>query len=35
MKITCVSSLVDNANIRNWIFAKVETDQEGLYGWGE
>lgn len=35
MKITCVSSLVVNANMGNSIFAKVETDQEGLYGWGE
>jgi galactonate dehydratase len=35
MKITRVSSLVVNANMRNWIFVKVETDQDGLYGWGE
>ncbi len=35
MKITRVSSLVVNANMRNWIFVKVETDQAGLYGWGE
>ena len=21
--------------MRNWIFVKVETDQDGLYGWGE
>ena len=21
--------------MRNWIFVKVETDQAGLYGWGE
>ncbi|MBK9945123.1 MAG: galactonate dehydratase [Kouleothrix sp.] len=35
MKISRVSSLVVNANMRNWIFVKVETDQHGLYGWGE
>jgi galactonate dehydratase len=35
MKITRVSSLIVNANMRNWIFVKVETDQAGLYGWGE
>ncbi|MGI8484713.1 MAG: galactonate dehydratase [Thermomicrobiales bacterium] len=35
MKITRISSLVVNANMRNWIFVKVETDQDGLYGWGE
>src|SRR5215212_2325460 len=35
MKITRVSTLVVNANMRNWIFVKVETDQDGLYGWGE
>ncbi|HEY3229275.1 MAG TPA: galactonate dehydratase, partial [Roseiflexaceae bacterium] len=34
-KITRVSSLVVHANMRNWIFVKVETDQAGLYGWGE
>jgi galactonate dehydratase len=35
MKITKVSTVVVNANMRNWIFVKVETDQPGLYGWGE
>jgi galactonate dehydratase len=35
MKITRISSLVVNANMRNWVFVKVETDQDGLYGWGE
>lgn len=35
MKITRISSLVVNANMRNWIFVKVETNQDGLYGWGE
>jgi galactonate dehydratase len=35
MKIARVSSLVVNANMRNWVFVKVETDEDGLYGWGE
>ena len=35
MKITNISSVVVNARMRNWIFVKVETDQPGLYGWGE
>lgn len=35
IRITRVSTLVVNAEMRNWIFVKVETDQPGLYGWGE
>ncbi len=35
MKIARVSTLVVNARMRNWVFVKVETDQAGLYGWGE
>lgn len=35
MKITDVSTVVVNANMRNWIFVKVQTDQPGLHGWGE
>jgi galactonate dehydratase len=35
MKIRRISSLVVNARMRNWVFVKVETDQDGLYGWGE
>src|SRR4026208_1148926 len=35
MKITRISTTVVNARMRNWIFVKVETDQSGLYGWGE
>ena len=36
MKITRVTPLVVAAPPnRNWIFVKVETDQPGLYGWGE
>lgn len=35
MKIRAISTRVVNAGMRNWIFVKVETDQPGLYGWGE
>ncbi len=35
MKITDVKTLVVNAEMRNWVFVKVETDQDGLFGWGE
>lgn len=35
MKITRIETCVVNAQMRNWIFIKVETDQPGLYGWGE
>ncbi|MGQ0570020.1 MAG: galactonate dehydratase [Armatimonadota bacterium] len=34
MKITAIRPLIVNAQMRNWIFVKVETDQ-GLVGWGE
>jgi galactonate dehydratase len=35
VKITRISPVIVNANMRNWIFVKVETDEPGLYGWGE
>jgi galactonate dehydratase len=35
MKIEKLRSIVVNAEMRNWVFCKVETDQPGLYGWGE
>jgi galactonate dehydratase len=35
MKITAVKPLVVHAEMRNWVFVKVETDQAGLIGWGE
>ncbi|WP_221930808.1 enolase C-terminal domain-like protein [Telmatospirillum sp. J64-1] len=35
IRITGIKTLVVNAEMRNWIFVKVETDQDGLYGWGE
>lgn len=34
MKITGISAVVVNAQMRNWVFVKVETD-EGITGWGE
>jgi galactonate dehydratase len=35
MKITAVETLVCHARMRNWVFVKVRTDQDGLWGWGE
>jgi len=35
VKITGIRTLVVNAEMRNWIFVRVDTDQPGLYGWGE
>jgi galactonate dehydratase len=35
MKITAVKTFVCNAVMRNWVFVRIETDQPGLYGWGE
>jgi len=34
MKITAVKTFIFNANFRNWLFVKVETDA-GIHGWGE
>jgi galactonate dehydratase len=34
VKITSVSTVVVNAQMRNWVFVKITTD-EGLVGWGE
>ena len=34
MRITDIGSVVVNAEMRNWIFVKIETDS-GLHGWGE
>jgi galactonate dehydratase len=33
--ITGIETVVVNAEMRNWIFVKVLTNQPGLYGWGE
>ncbi|MDX8515214.1 galactonate dehydratase [Mesorhizobium captivum] len=30
-----VTTRVVNADMRNWVFVRIETDQPGLYGWGE
>lgn len=35
MKIANIKTFVVNAEMRNWVFVKIETDQDGLYGWGE
>jgi galactonate dehydratase len=35
VKITAVQTLVVNAEMRNWVFVRVETNEPGLYGWGE
>lgn len=35
MKITSVTTRVVNADMRNWVFVKVETDDPDLFGWGE
>ena len=35
IRITKISTLVVNADLRNWIFVRVDTDQPGLFGWGE
>ncbi len=35
MQITALRTVVVNAEMRNWVFVKIETDQPGLYGWGE
>ncbi len=35
MKITGITTHVCHARMRNWIFVKIQTDQPGLFGWGE
>jgi galactonate dehydratase len=35
LKITGIRTCVVNAQMRNWVFVKVETDTPGLFGWGE
>lgn len=35
MIIRDITATVVNAQMRNWVFVKVTTDQPGLYGWGE
>ena len=35
LRIAAVETLVVNAHMRNWIFVKVRTSDDGLHGWGE
>ena len=35
MRITGITASVCNAEMRNWVFVRVETDVPGLVGWGE
>src|SRR5690606_24737243 len=35
VKITAIRTVVVNAEMRNWVFVRVETDVAGLHGWGE
>lgn len=35
MRITGIKTRVVNAEMRNWVFVRVETDRPGLFGWGE
>jgi galactonate dehydratase len=35
LKITSITARVCNAEMRNWVFVRVETDDAGLIGWGE
>ena len=35
MKITRIETHVCHARMRNWVFVKVLTDTDGLFGWGE
>ncbi len=35
MRTRDIKTLVVDAQLRNWIFVKVETGVPGLYGWGE
>lgn len=35
LSIVKIETLVVNAQLRNWVFVKVVTSDDGLYGWGE
>ena len=35
VKITGIRTVIVHAEMRNWIFVRVDTDQAGLFGWGE
>jgi galactonate dehydratase len=35
VRVTAVETVVVDAELRNWVFVKVTTDEPGLVGWGE
>jgi galactonate dehydratase len=35
VRITAINTQICSAEMRNWVFVRVETDQPGLFGWGE
>jgi len=35
VRITAIRSLIVHAEMRNWVFVRVDTDEAGLSGWGE
>jgi galactonate dehydratase len=35
MRITAITTRIVNAEMRNWVFVRVDTDDPGLFGWGE
>jgi len=35
VRITAIRSLIVHAEMRNWVFVRVDTDEAGLFGWGE
>src|SRR5882757_274554 len=35
MRIARITTKIVNAEMRNWVFVRVDTDVDGLYGWGE
>jgi galactonate dehydratase len=35
VKIVSITTRIVNAEMRNWVFVKVATDDPGLFGWGE
>lgn len=35
LRINAIRTIVVNAQMRNWVFVKIETDTPGLDGWGE
>lgn len=35
LRITGIETLAVNAEMRTWLFVKVLTNEDGLYGWGE